>query len=84
MKKLTILALSSFISSLHAAEIKPEPALDDFLAMPLEQLMALKLNTSVGKKEQSVKNSAAAIFVLSQEDILTWQHCQKLYSSFRA
>jgi len=69
MKKITLLILSAFINSLHAAETKPKQALDDFLAMPLEQLMTLQLNSSVNKKEQSVKDSAAAIFVISNEDI---------------
>ena len=69
MKKITLLILSVFINSLHAAETKPKQALDDFLAMPLEQLMTLQLNSSVNKKEQSVKDSAAAIFVVSNEDI---------------
>jgi iron complex outermembrane receptor protein len=46
-----------------------DQTMDDLLAMPLEQLMALSINTSVNKKEQSVKNSAAAIFVISQQDI---------------
>ncbi|MGZ5026905.1 MAG: TonB-dependent receptor plug domain-containing protein [Methylobacter sp.] len=42
---------------------------EDLLAMPLEQVMALSVNTSVSKKKQNVKDSAAAIFVISAEDI---------------
>lgn len=68
MKNLIMLLLSLCIGNAHAAN-KSEPALDDLLEMPLEQLMTLNLNTSVGKKAQSVKNSAAAVFVISQEDI---------------
>lgn len=37
--------------------------------MPLEQVMALNITTSVSKKQQHVKDSAAAIFVISAEDI---------------
>jgi iron complex outermembrane receptor protein len=70
MKKLIISAcLSSSISTVQAVESTKNPKLDEFLAMPLEQLMTLNINTSVGKKAQSVKNSAAAVFVISHEDI---------------
>lgn len=37
--------------------------------MPLEQVMALSITTSVSKKQQNVKDSAAAIFIISAEDI---------------
>lgn len=37
--------------------------------MPLEQVMALSVTTSVSKKKQNVKDSAAAVFVISAEDI---------------
>lgn len=44
-------------------------ASEDLLTMPLEQVMALSITTSVSKKEQKVKDSAAAVFVISAEDI---------------
>lgn len=69
MKKLIALALTTFICTVQAADTQPEQVLDNLLAMPLEQLMNLNINTSVGKKQQSVKNSTAAVFVISQEDI---------------
>lgn len=69
MKKLITLALGTFISTVQAANTQPEQVLDELLEMPLEQLMTLNINTSVGKKAQSVKDSAAAVFVMSQEDI---------------
>jgi iron complex outermembrane receptor protein len=42
---------------------------DELLAMPLEQVMTLNISTSVGKKQKNVKDSAAAVFVISAEDI---------------
>lgn len=44
-------------------------ASEDLLAMPLEQVMELSITTSVSKKKQNVKDSAAAVFVISAEDI---------------
>lgn len=37
--------------------------------MPLEQVMELSITTSVSKKQQNVKDSAAAVFIISAEDI---------------
>ncbi len=45
------------------------PSVEDLLSMSLEQVMALPITTSVSKKQQKVKDSAAAIFVISAEDI---------------
>lgn len=41
---------------------------DDILNLPIESLMNLKV-TSVSKKPQQLTNAAAAIFVISEEDI---------------
>jgi iron complex outermembrane receptor protein len=69
INKTIILALSTFINTIQAADINQDPSIYDLLALPIEQLMALRINTAVNKKEQSVKDSAAAVFVISQEDI---------------
>ncbi len=71
LQKTIILALSVFVSHSQAADNNPdtEKVMDNLLAMPFEELMALSINTAVTKKEQSVKDSAAAVFVISQEDI---------------
>lgn len=55
-----------FSLSCHAESLSFTEGL---LAMPLEQLMTLDINTSVGKKEQRAKDSAAAVFVISADDI---------------
>lgn len=51
------------------ADSSINPSTEDLLAMPLEQVMTLSITTSVSKKQQNVKDSAAAIFVISAEDI---------------
>jgi iron complex outermembrane receptor protein len=40
----------------------------DYLDMPLEDLMSLEI-TSAAKKEQSLKETAASVFVITREDI---------------
>jgi iron complex outermembrane receptor protein len=50
------------------AEAKPQTALPALKQLSLEQLMDVEV-TSVSKKEQRVADTAAAIFVISQEDI---------------
>ncbi|TRW94898.1 TonB-dependent receptor [Candidatus Methylobacter oryzae] len=67
------LCLSALLLSLncHAENQQSIDTLtsEDLLAMSLEQVMALSITTSVSKKEQNVKDSAAAVFVISAEDI---------------
>ncbi|MFI3155147.1 MAG: TonB-dependent receptor [Methylococcaceae bacterium] len=53
----------------HLADAINTLSTEDLLAMSLEQVMALNITTSVSKKQQNVKDSAAAIFVVSAEDI---------------
>jgi iron complex outermembrane recepter protein len=45
-----------------------EPRKDDLTQMNLEQLLSIQV-TSVSKKEQKLSNAAAAVFVITQEDI---------------
>ncbi|MGZ5610923.1 MAG: TonB-dependent receptor plug domain-containing protein [Methylobacter sp.] len=71
-KKLQICLSALFLSlNSYAEDKQPIDALtsEDLLAMPLEQVMALSITTSVSKKKQNVKDSAAAVFVISAEDI---------------
>ncbi|WP_333876765.1 TonB-dependent receptor plug domain-containing protein [Methylobacter sp.] len=70
--KLQVCISALFLSlNCYAEDQRPINALssEDLLAMPLEQVMALSITTSVSKKKQNVKDSAAAIFVISAEDI---------------
>ena len=45
-----------------------QPAKDDLTQINLEQLLNIQV-TSVSKKEQKLSNAAAAVFVITQEDI---------------
>lgn len=60
-----LLALAAVLSG-----IKPVQAqtLDDYAALPLEELLTLEV-TSVARKRQRVADAAAAVFVVTQEDI---------------
>lgn len=53
----------------YLAEDTNIPSTEELLSMPLEQVMAFSITTSVSKKQQKVKDSAAAIFIISDEDI---------------
>lgn len=46
----------------------PGDAVDQMLDLPLEDLLTME-TTSVARKRQSVRDSAAAVFVITQEDI---------------
>ncbi|MEI7818252.1 MAG: TonB-dependent receptor plug domain-containing protein, partial [Desulfuromonadales bacterium] len=59
------LTLIALLLSPSLASATPE---EDLIDLPLESLMELKV-TSVSKKSQSIINAAAAIFVITQEDI---------------
>jgi iron complex outermembrane recepter protein len=52
-------------SSVHAQNTD----LQNLLSLSLDDLMKVQIVTSVGKKEQNLNNAAAAIFVITQEDI---------------
>ena len=60
---LTLLLASGFVQVLAA-----DKALEQYLEMDLAQLMEVTI-TSVTKKPQTVADSAAAVFVISQDDI---------------
>ncbi|MDP2903088.1 MAG: TonB-dependent receptor plug domain-containing protein [Methylovulum sp.] len=51
------------------AESENGLSIDDLLAMSLEEVMAISITTTVSRKQQSVKDSAAAVFVISADDI---------------
>ena len=61
------LILFSSSGSYAVSESAPSPH-DDFTGMSLETLMELTVS-SVSKKEQRLADSAAAVFVITQEDI---------------
>ncbi|WP_236632067.1 TonB-dependent receptor plug domain-containing protein [Endozoicomonas montiporae] len=69
----TILA-SSLLLAINAQADHPvkEPDNDDFLDFSLEELISLDIPdvTSVSRKKQRLMDSAAAIFVITSEDIL--------------
>ncbi len=54
---------SIFCSPLFAGE-----SIDDYLDLPLEDLLSMEV-TSVSKKKENISEAAAAIFVITQEDI---------------
>ena len=56
--------LGLFQLDVHAQTPEPEP----FLALALQELMELEI-TSVSKKPQTVSRSAAAVFVITSDDI---------------
>lgn len=57
-----------WFTTLHAAEPSSESVAQDLTELSLEELMMVEV-TSVSKKKQSLQTSAAAIFVITQEDI---------------
>src|SRR5450755_3034575 len=60
-----VLALGVFAISIGAAQA---PSQTDLSRMDVEDLMNIKV-TSVSKREQSLSKTAAAVFVINQEDI---------------
>lgn len=63
------LLLSSLLSSvLLSAPISAEEPLESYLELDMEDLLSMEV-TSVSKKKQRLNEVAAAIFVISQEDI---------------
>ncbi len=64
---LTIFCICALISGVAPSALATEPD-NDLTAIPLESLIDLKV-TSVSKKSQLVNDAAAAVFVITQEDI---------------
>ena len=56
----------SFLPAVLAKE--PEPAMQELIELSLEDLLTMEV-TSVSKKAQSLSNAAAAVFVITPEDI---------------
>jgi iron complex outermembrane receptor protein len=67
---LTLLAGEAFAQSREPTTLPPSPSAGerDLSQVSLEDLMNIKV-TSVSKKEQKMSQAAAAIFVITQEDI---------------
>lgn len=68
IQHLTVLA-STVVTILSAASSFAVPQHHDFLDMSLKELMSVSI-TSVSKKPQNLSDSAAAIFVITNEDLL--------------
>lgn len=60
---LTLLTASMINLPIYAAE-----SMDDYLDLPIEDLLSMEV-TSVSKKKQRLTEAAAAIYVITQEDI---------------
>ncbi len=61
-----------FLTTISAFLLSPnvyaDNSVDDYLILPLEQLLSMEV-TSVSKKKQSLNEVAAAIYVITNEDI---------------
>ncbi len=64
----TCMLLGSMTGSAKAAAIVPTDLTDDLTELSLEELMDIEI-TSVSKKPERLADAAAAIFVITQEDI---------------
>ncbi len=60
--------LTSITAFLLSSTIYADNSVDDYLNLPLEQLLSMEV-TSVSKKKQSLNEVAAAIYVITNEDI---------------
>ena len=65
--RLILTAIFTFSLLFQTSELYAAPD-DDILSLPLESLMNLTV-TSVSKRPQQLTNAAAAVFVISEEDI---------------
>jgi len=74
MKTLVVRArkFTIFLSSLPLLFLNSiaysDDSIDHYLSLPFEELLSLEV-TSVSKKKQQAKNVAAAVFIITQEDI---------------
>ncbi len=57
-----------FVSAFWAASVSASSSVDDYINLPLEELLSMEV-TSVAKKKQSLKEVAAAVYVITAEDI---------------
>lgn len=64
----TLMLVSAIIFAVCPASIKADQTQKDLTDLSLEQLMNVKV-TSVSKKAQTVSDSAAAVYVITSEDI---------------
>ena len=60
--------LTTITAFLLSSNIHADNSVDDYLNLPLEQLLSMEV-TSVSKKKQSLNEVAAAIYVITNEDI---------------
>jgi iron complex outermembrane recepter protein len=65
---LSLLLLLAVPGSPATASEEEDAVSDDLVQLPLEDLLQLKI-TSVSRKSQSLADAAAAVFVITQEDI---------------
>lgn len=63
-----VLLQSGLVLAINSSVQATEKSIDEYLDMDLNQLMEIKI-TSVSKKEQTLSKTAAAVYVISQEDI---------------
>jgi iron complex outermembrane recepter protein len=56
------------VTLLSSGSVHADDSMEDYLDLPLEALLSMEV-TSVSKKKQSLNEAAAAIFVITQEDI---------------
>ncbi len=69
VKGKTIAIVSTLLSStLLANPVQASESLESYLDLPLEDLLSMEV-TSVSKKKQQLNEVAAAVFVITQEDI---------------
>ena len=69
VKGKTIALVSTLLSSAFLTNpVLAEESLDSYLDLPLEDLLSMEV-TSVSKKKQRLTEAAAAVFVITQEDI---------------
>ena len=68
MNKIKKSCCLKFLPMLFFSSVYASNSVDDYLNLPLEHLLSMEV-TSVAKKKQSLKDVAAAVFVITAEDI---------------
>ncbi len=69
IKDKTVVLVSTLLSSILLANpVQASGSMDNYLDLPLEDLLSMEV-TSVSKKKQRLTEAAAAVFVITQEDI---------------
>ncbi len=63
-----LLTIGLLTTRLLSGSVLADESIDDYLDLPLEDLLSMEV-TSVSKKKQALSEAAAAIFVITNEDI---------------